>query len=310
MAGAVHDRSIANRSSFVAVSPVGAAGAVRAAAAIAVPHSDESLLPAASSAYTHTFLPTVSGVYDTVFGETAGSTAVVEKLSPPELGSSQPAAVVSVPATSSTAYFATFAVASVSVIVAAVPFVGAPDGNAMPGSAVSTLYPLCADMPVACVNTVMALPASSLIDAPAPSVMPAPAATLTPSLSFSPLAIVWVYILKELYSPPIDPTPGPSARRLNCTVLPPILTASVEAPTRSMLSLKWTPTFNCAPARSHGPDENATWKLLIVGHGAGRTACPQAPGVARRHGGRTRQGQGHGRARALEGPGCHRGTRR
>ena len=78
-------------------------------------------------------------MYGTSLGEAAGETAVVEKLSPPALGSSHPAAVVSVPATSSTAYFATFEVASVSVIVAAVPTVGAPDGKAMPGSAVSSV---------------------------------------------------------------------------------------------------------------------------------------------------------------------------
>ena len=69
-----------------------------------------------------------------VCGEAAGLTAVVEKLSPPALGSSQPAASVAAPATSSTAYFATFAVASVSVIVDAVPTVGfTPSGKAMPG---------------------------------------------------------------------------------------------------------------------------------------------------------------------------------
>ena len=50
-------------------------------------------------------------------------------------GSSQPVASVAVPATSRTACFAIFAVASVSVIVAAVPTVGVtPSGNAIPGS--------------------------------------------------------------------------------------------------------------------------------------------------------------------------------
>ena len=55
------------------------------------------------------------------------------RLSP--LGSSQPVASVAAPSTSTTAYFAIFAVASVSVIVAAVPTVGVtPSGNAIPGS--------------------------------------------------------------------------------------------------------------------------------------------------------------------------------
>ena len=63
------------------------------------------------------------------------------KLSPLEPGSSQPVASVAVPGTSSTAYFAIFAFASVSVIVDALPSRGPAVGNAMAGFVVSTFVP-------------------------------------------------------------------------------------------------------------------------------------------------------------------------
>ena len=102
---------------------------------------------------------------------------MVEKLSPSADGSSQPAASVAAPSTSRTACFATFAVASVSVIVDAVPTVGVtPDGKEMPGSVPSRVYATFA------VEQPEALSAASACLArkvTAPSVVSAVASTVT-----------------------------------------------------------------------------------------------------------------------------------
>jgi len=60
-------------------------------------------LPAASLAYTQSFLPAVCGVYETTCGDSAGATAVSEKLSSLGLSQLEPMNDVSVPATSRTA---------------------------------------------------------------------------------------------------------------------------------------------------------------------------------------------------------------